>query len=254
MWCPPSDIEEMGISMMVGEDQLIPTQGTDVELRAADGHQLHAYVATPATADAAGLVVLHEIFGVKPHIREVCDDYARRGFKAVAPALFDRAQRGAALGYDADGIETGRRLRTSIALEQVLLDVQAAIDSVQAPRGVAVLGYCWGGTLAFLAATRLERVACAIGYYGAQTIPFAHETPRVPVLFHFGTMDPRISEADRDTIRHHNPQIETHLFPADHGFNCNHRKEWHAPSAEKALGLTLDFMRRNMPCRPNASA
>jgi dienelactone hydrolase len=102
--------------------------------------------------------------------------------------------------------------------------------------------------------TRLERVACAIGYYGAQTIPFAHETPRVPVLFHFGTMDPRISEADRDTIRHHNPQIETHVFPADHGFNCNHRKEWHAPSAEKALGLTLDFMRRNMPGGPNASA
>jgi carboxymethylenebutenolidase len=237
---------------MVGEDQRIPAQSVDVELRAADGHRLDAYAATPATPNGCSLVVLHEIFGVNAHIREVCDDYARRGFKTIAPALFDRAQRGVALGYDADSIETGRRLRSVIEIDQVLLDVQAAIDGVQAPRGVAVLGYCWGGTLAFLAATRLKGLACAIGYYGAQTIPFAHEKPRVPVLFHFGTMDPRISEADRDTIRRHNPEIETHLFPADHGFNCNHRKEWHAPSAEKALGLTLDFMRRNMPDRPGA--
>jgi carboxymethylenebutenolidase len=237
---------------MVDEDQRIPAQSVDVELRAADGHRLDAYAATPATPKGCGLVVLHEIFGVNAHIREVCDDYARRGFKTIAPALFDRAQRDVALGYDADSIETGRRLRSAIELDQVLLDLQAAIDYVQAPRGVAVLGYCWGGTLAFLAATRLKGVACAIGYYGAQTVPFAHEKPRVPVLFHFGTMDPRISEADRDTIRRHNPEIETHLYPADHGFNCNHRKEWHAPSAEKALGLTLDFMRRNMADRQGA--
>jgi len=231
---------------MVGEDQRIPAQGIDIELRAADGHGLDAYAATPATPNGCGLVVLHEIFGVNAHIREVCDDYARRGFKTIAPALFDRAQRGVALGYAADSIETGRRLRSAIELDQVLLDLQAAIDSVQAPKGVAVLGYCWGGSLAFLAATRLKGVACAIGYYGAQTLPFAHEKPHVPVLFHFGTMDPRISEADRETIRRHNPDIETHLFPADHGFNCDHRKEWHAPSAEKALGLTLDFIDRHM--------
>jgi carboxymethylenebutenolidase len=239
---------------MVGEDQRIPAQSMDLELRAADGHRLDAYAATPATHNGCGLVVLHEIFGVNAHIREVCDDYAQRGFKTMAPALFDRARRGVALGYDADSIKTGRRLRSAIETDQVLLDVQAAIDSVQAPRGVAVLGYCWGGSLAFLSATRLKHLACAIGYYGAQTVPFAHEKPRVPVLFHFGTMDPRISEADRETIRRHNPEIETHLFPAAHGFNCNHRKEWHAPSAEKALGLTLDFMRRNMPDRPGARA
>jgi carboxymethylenebutenolidase len=238
---------------MVDEDQRIPARSMDVELRAEDGHRFDAYAATPAAPNGCGLVVLHEIFGVNAHIREVCDDYARRGFKTIAPALFDRALRGVALGYDTASIETGRRLRAAIEIDQLLLDVQAAIDNVQAPRGVAVLGYCWGGSLAFLAATRLKGLACAIGYYGAQTVPFAHEKPRVPVLFHFGTMDPRISEADRDTIRRHNPEIETHLFPADHGFNCNHRKEWHAPSAEKALGLTLDFMRRNMPDRRGAS-
>jgi carboxymethylenebutenolidase len=238
----------MGVIVMVGQDQrpVTPARGVDTELRAADGHRLGAYLSIPANPNGAGLVVLHEIFGVNPHIREVCDDYAQRGFKAVAPALFDRAQRGVALGYDEDCINIGRRLRTAIALDAALLDVQAAIDSIRAPRGTAVVGYCWGGTLAFLAATRLRGLDCAVGYYGAQTIPFAQEKPRVPVLLHFGTMDPRISEADRDTIQRHNPQIETHLFPADHGFNCSHRREWHAPSAAKALELTLDFMHRHM--------
>lgn len=239
--------------MVAGEQRVASGQGTDIRLQAADGHQLDAYLSEPSEPSGAGLVVLHEIFGVNAHIREVCDGYARRGFKTVAPALFDRAQRGVALGYDADAIDTGRRLRAGIAWDNVLLDVQAAIDSVQSPRGAAVVGYCWGGTLAFLAATRLRGIDCAIGYYGAQTIPFAHETPRVPVLFHFGTEDPRISESDRDVIRRHNPQIETHLFPADHGFNCDHRKEWHAPSAEKALSLTLDFMRRHIFERRSAS-
>ena len=239
---------------MVGEDQRVARLSVDIELQAADGHRFAAYLSKPANPNGAGVVVLHEIFGVNAHIRDVCDDYARRGCKAVAPALFDRAQRGVALGYDEAGIETGRRLRSAIPLDGVLLDLQAAIDSLQAPKGVAVLGYCWGGTLAFLAATRLHRVACAVGYYGAQTIPFAHEKPRVPVLFHFGTMDPRISEADRATIRRHNPEIETHLFPADHGFNCDQRKEWHTPSAEKALALTLDFMNRHMALGRSADA
>lgn len=232
--------------MVAGQQHAGSAHGAEVVLAAADGHKLDAYLSTPEAPNGAGLVVLHEIFGVNAHIREVCDGYARRGFKAVAPALFDRAKRGVALGYDAQAIDIGRTLRSEIAWDDVLFDVQAAIDSVRSAQGTAVVGYCWGGTLAFLSATRLQGVDCAIGYYGAQTIPFAHETPRVPVLFHFGTEDPRIPESDREIFRRFNPQIETHLYPADHGFNCDHRKEWHAPSAEKALSRTLDFMRRHM--------
>ena len=235
---------------MVGEDQRVSPphmQGEGILLDAADGHRLDAYRASPAASLAAGLVVLHEIFGVNAHIQQLCDDFAALGFNAVAPALFDRARRGVALGYERADIETGRALRAAIAWEDVLLDVQAAIDSVRSPSGVAVIGYCWGGTLAFLAAARLDGVACAVGYYGAQTVPFAHERPRVPVLLHFGTEDPRIPEGDRALIQRHNPQIEMHLFPADHGFNCDHRKEFHAPSAEAALALTLAFLRRHLP-------
>ncbi len=238
--------------MVAGQQHASSVHGAEVVLEAADGHRLDAYLSTPQAPNGAGLVVLHEIFGVNAHIREVCDGYASRGFRAVAPALFDRAKRGVALGYDAAAIDTGRELRAQIAWDAVLLDVQAAIDSVRSPKGTAVVGYCWGGTLAFLSATRLNGVDCAIGYYGAQTIPFAHETPRVPVLFHFGTEDPRIPESDREILGRHNPQIETHLYPADHGFNCDHRKEWHAPSAEKALELTLNFMQRHLFERRNA--
>ena len=225
---------------------------SSLTLEATDGHRLSAYRAVPAQQPSASLVVLHEIFGVNAHIREVCDDYAQRGFLAIAPALFDRSAPGVELGYDEAAVERGRTVRAGIALEGSLLDLQAAIAAAGAAGPVAVVGYCWGGTLALLAAARLAGVACAVGYYGAQTMPFAHEKIRVPLLLHFGELDPRIPPADIATIRQHNPDIEMHSFPADHGFNCNHREQWHAPSAQRALELTLAFLGRHL--RPSTAA
>jgi len=216
-----------------------------ITLHAADGHALAAWRADPAAPPMGGVVILHEIFGVNAHIREVCAGYAARGYAAIAPALFDRVRPGTQLGYDDAAVATGRELRAGIATDAALMDVQAAVDAVAAAGPVAVIGYCWGGTLAFLAATRLSRIRCAVGYYGAQTMPFATEKIRVPVLMHFGELDPRIPAADIATILRHNPDIEVHTFPADHGFNCDHRKEWHAPSAARALALTMEFLDRH---------
>ncbi len=215
-------------------------------LRAADGHRLAAYRAWPGTTPNRGLVVLQEIFGVNAHIRQVCDSFARRGYAVMSPALFDRVERAVELGYDATAIEKGRELRNAIDWDATLLDVQAAIDAVRSAGPVAVLGYCWGGTLAFLSATRLTNVACAVGYYGGQTAPFASEKSRVPLLLHFGELDPRTPPPYIEAIRVHNPQVEIHLFPADHGFNCDHRKEWHEPSARRALELSLAFLDRHI--------
>src|SRR5262245_39467349 len=145
--------------------------GTTVTLQAEDGHRLAAYRAYPSTPSARSLVVLQEIFGVNAHIREVCDGFARRGYRAVAPALFDRAERGVELGYDPAAVEKGRRLRAAIGWDATLLDVSAAIAATGGAGPIAVLGYCWGGTLAFLAAARLPGVDCAVGYYGGQTAP-----------------------------------------------------------------------------------
>ena len=213
-------------------------------MTARDGFTLRGYRAVPPGRPKGGIVVLHEIFGLNAHIREVCEGYARLGYLAIAPALFDRAQRGVELAYGPDDIEQGRLLRAAIAWNDSLLDVQAAIDGAAAGGSVGVIGYCWGGTLAFLAATRLEHVACAVSYYGGQTVPFAAEKLRVPMLMHFGDYDPRIPEADIEAVLRHNPQIEVHRHPADHGFNCDHRKEFHAPSAERALAQTLEFLNR----------
>src|SRR5690606_24528009 len=169
-------------------------QGCNRTLTAADGHRLDAWCVAPRGPAAGGLVLLHEIFGVNAHIRAVAQDYAVQGYRVVAPALFDRARRGVALDYGAADIGQGRRLREAIPLEQTLLDLAAALAAA-GPGPVAVLGYCWGGTLAFLAATRLEGVACAVSYYGGQTLPFAREIIRVPVQMHFGSEDPRITAA-----------------------------------------------------------
>ena len=139
-----------------------------------------------------------------------------------------------------------RDLRSQVGWDGPLRDLQASIDAAGRVGPVAVLGYCWGGSLAFLAATRLRGLRCAVGYYGGQTAPFAHEHVRVPVLLHFGEFDPRVPAADVETIRRHNPGIEIHMFPADHGFNCDHRQEWHAASAAHALDLSLAFMRRHL--------
>ena len=176
-----------------------------ISIRASDGHVLAAYQARPDSAPRGGIVLLHEIFGVNSHIREVCNGYAGRGYLTIAPALFDRAERDIELGDDRAGIDKGRDLRGSIDWDATLLDVQAAIHAAGTAGSVGVIGYCWGGTLAFLAATRLEGASCAIGYYGGQTMPFAHEKPRVPVLLHFGAFDPRVPEADIALIRAHNP-------------------------------------------------
>jgi carboxymethylenebutenolidase len=221
-------------------------RGEKVTLTAADGHRLAAYSVRPQSELVAGLVILQEIFGVNQHIREVCESYASAGFTVVSPQLFDRVERDVELGYDFAGIERGRKLRASIDWADTLLDVQAAIDSVQQAGPVAIIGYCWGGTLAFLAATRLHGLCCAVAYYGGQTVPFAHEKPKVPVLLHFGEHDSRITAADRQAILRHHRDIEWHLFPADHGFNCNHRKEWDAQSARRALEITMNFVNRNL--------
>ena len=216
-----------------------------ITLRTVDGHELSAYRAVPKNP-VGGVVLLHEIFGVNQHIREVAEGYAREGYLTIAPALFDRAERGVELGYDGAAVNKGRDLREAVGWRGALLDVQAAINGAEEGGPVAVIGYCWGGSLAFVAAARLTGLDCAVGYYGAQTMPFAQEEVHVPVMLHFGEFDPRIPPEDIETIRGANPEIEIHRFPADHGFNCDHRKEYHAESAERALGLTLGFLRRHL--------
>jgi len=220
--------------------------GRSIELTAKDGFKLGAYRADPAGKARGALVVIQEIFGVNHHMRALTDQFAEEGYASLAPALFDRARRGVEIGYDQASIETGRDLRGKVKLEDTMLDLQAAIDALRGSGRIGVVGYCWGGSLAFLAATRLAGIAGAVGYYGGMIAAHAEEKPKVPVLLHFGDQDQGIPMADVEKIRAARPETEVFVYPAGHGFSCDERASFHRPSHEQALARTLAFFRKHI--------
>lgn len=217
-----------------------------IELRAADGHKLQAWQAQPAGTPRGAVVVLQEIFGVNAHIRNVCDRLAEQGWHAVAPALFDRVQRGQEMGYGPDGAAAGRALREQVEQPAALMDVQAAIDHAHKAGRVAVMGFCWGGTLAWLAAAKLHNLACAVAYYGTSIHANVDERPHVPVLLHFGSQDTLIPPDHVDRIAQVWPDIPLYRYDAGHGFNCDDRPAYHPPSAQAAEHRTQDFLSRHL--------
>jgi carboxymethylenebutenolidase len=216
--------------------------GKTIELTAKDGHKFAAYVAEPQGKAKGAVVVIQEIFGANGHIRRTADLYASKGYHAIAPALFDRIRPGIELGYQPDDIAKGRELRTQIPLEKTLLDLQATIDAAKKNGKVAVVGYCWGGSLAYLAATRLDGVACAIGYYGGMIAEHKDERVRVPTILHFGETDQSIPMSDVEKVRKAHPDMSIFVYPAGHGFNCDERGSYDAASAKLALERTLKFI------------
>jgi carboxymethylenebutenolidase len=220
--------------------------GSNLQATAADGHELGLYRADPAAVPRGAVVIVQEIFGVNSHIRAVCDDYAGQGYVAVAPALFDRVERGVELGYQPDDIARGRALREPIALEDALADVEAAARAVAAAGRIGVVGYCWGGTVAWVAATRSQTFAAAIGYYGGGVPDLAQEQPHCPVQLHFGEQDHAIPLAAVERLKAAHPEIPVYLYPAGHGFNCDQRASYHAESARLARERTLAFLREHV--------
>ena len=221
-------------------------QGAMIDLTAEDGHSLSAYAVEPAGPPRGGLVVVQEVFGVNHHIKAVADGFAGQGYTVIAPALFDRAERGVALGYGEADLARGRALRTGIGWDEPILDVGAAMARAAAAGPVAVIGYCWGGSVAFLAACRL-RPAAAVCYYGGQIIQFKGETPVCPVQMHFGARDPIIPPDDTAAIRLAQPDAQIHVYEdAGHGFNCTERPDYHADCSALALHRTLAFLERHV--------
>jgi carboxymethylenebutenolidase len=222
--------------------------GSKIKLKAGDGHEFGAYASEPTTASHSAVVVIQEIFGVNSHIRSIVDDYAGQGFFAIAPALFDRVQPDLELKYGKPDTARGRQAAGPIGLDNALLDVAAAIRHAAQVPGIAkvgVLGFCWGGTLAWLAATRLQPAA-AVGYYGGQIAKHAAEILTCPVLLHFGAKDPHIGPEEIATIKQAHPDLPIFLYDAGHGFNCDQRKDYDPPSAALARQRTLDFFRAHL--------
>ena len=216
--------------------------GTQIELTASDGQKLSAYRAEPSGKPRGGVVVIQEIFGVNEHIRAVADGYAADGYVAIAPALFDRVERGVEVGYDGPSMQKGVSIVTQLKPGNALKDLQAAIDEAGKASNsgkVGVVGYCYGGTMSWACACRLERVAAASCYYGGQLAKQLDVPPRCPVMLHFGETDAMIPMTDIDKVRAAFPDLPVHVYPAGHGFNCEARASYHAESAKLARERTL---------------
>jgi carboxymethylenebutenolidase len=221
--------------------------GIPISLTAGDGHVFDAYLSEAPNA-VGGLVVLQEIFGVNHHIRNVVDRFAAEGFTALAPALFDRTEKGVELRYDDAGIQEGKKLAYGLPPEKILLDIEAAIAAVKSrvtSGKVGVVGYCFGGSYAWLSATRL-RPDAAVGYYGSMAARFAGETPHCPVMMHFGLEDKGIPQEDVEKIRTAHPEIPVYLYEAGHGFSCDEREGYVPAAAALARERTLELFRTHL--------
>jgi len=221
-----------------------------IELIAADGARIPAYIARPAGQPKGGLVVVQEIFGVNQHIRAVADGYAQDGYLAVAPHLFHRVQPGAELGYEQPDIAAGagyKQQTDKLPAPGVLQDVQAAIDYATRESGgkTGIVGYCWGGLVTWRAACGLKGLAAAVTYYGGGMTTVPEEVarqPQVPVLSHFAERDQHIPIPKVEAFKKQHPEVEVLLYPADHGFNCDLRGAWEPESAKLARQRTLAFL------------
>jgi carboxymethylenebutenolidase len=219
--------------------------GEMIDLTASCGHIFQAYLTGDPRAPR-GIVVVQEIFGVNRHMRRVCDELAGYGYQVIAPALFDRVERGVELGYTAADIERGLKLREPIEEAAVLRDIEAAAAKL-APRPTGIIGYCWGGTIAWLGATRSKAFKAAIGWYGGGIRAAQDARPNCPVQLHFGAEDKSIPLADVAAIRQRHPEIPVYVYDgAGHGFGCEERPSFNPRANEIALHRSLAFFAEHL--------
>ena len=212
---------------------------------AKDGHIVDLYVAKPKSEAVATVIVLQEIFGITDHIKDVCKQYAAHGYLAIAPALFDRIKKNIVLDYSS--FAEGRDYKMQLQDEQVLLDIAAAAATAENDLKVAVIGFCFGGALSYLASTRLN-LDCAISYYGGGIAEkYINQKPLCPIMYHFGALDPIIPSTEVAAIQSNHPEGVFHIYEdAGHGFNCSDRRDYHSESAKIAFARSLEFLKMHI--------
>ena len=220
--------------------------GAFITLQASDGVSISAWRADPAGAPRGGIVVVQEIYGVNHHIRGVADFFASQGYLAIAPAIFDRVRKDVDLSYSGADRQTAMGLMGKTDSQKMMLDVAAAVPIANAGGKVAVVGYCLGGSLAYLAASRLPDVSAAVCYYGGRILDAKDDTPKVPTILHFGEKDAHIPIARVREFAAAHRDLPVFLYPADHGFNCDERDSYDAPSAALARSRTLEFLAKTI--------
>ena len=222
--------------------------GKFITLKSTDGFSLPAYVAEPTGKAKGAIVVVQEIFGVNSHIQEVTKRFAAQGYLAIAPAAFERVRPGVDLGYNESTIKDGIALKTAamaLPADAVLQDIQAAIDFAEKTSGgkVGIIGFCWGGLLTWQAACKLNGLSAAVPYYGGGMVTESEiaRQPKVPVMAHFSDHDHSVPMEGVEAFKKVHPEVEVHIYNADHGFNCNDRGAYNEAAAQLARERTLGF-------------
>jgi carboxymethylenebutenolidase len=220
--------------------------GKMIELTAGDGHKLGAWRAEPKGKPRGALIVVQEIFGVNSHIRSVTDGYAADGYLAIAPAFFDRVERGLDIGYTQPEIERGRTFPSKLQWDKVMLDAGAALANVKSGGKTGIVGYCWGGTVSWMAASRLPGLAAAVTYYGGGITANSGEKPKCPVMSHWGEKDQGIPIDGVKKFLGEHPEVTSFTYPAGHAFNRDVGASYHADSAKLARTRSLEFLRKHI--------
>ena len=216
-----------------------------IEIVAKDNHQFSAYISQPSGKPKAGIVIIQEIFGVNAHIKEVTDLYASKGYLCIAPSLFDRIEKNVTLNYDETGVIRGRNLK-ELCDKEALIDIEASISVVSSAGKVGVIGYCWGGSLAWRIGCESSNISASVCYYGGDVPKLKDLKPKCNILTHFGEFDKGIPIRDVKIFEKKRPEVYTYTYPADHGFNCDHRSQYNKTCANIAVERTLKFLERNL--------
>ncbi len=219
----------------------------DLTLRASDSHEFGAYRADPATAPRGGVVVIQEIFGVNSHIRSVCDRLADIGYVAIAPALFDRTERNFQSGYSPEEVEHARSFIAEPDWDAFVRDTEAARASVAHAGNVGIVGFCMGGTVAFLAATQLDGISAASAFYGGRINGFAEKVPCCATQLHYGAEDHGIPMSNVESVRARRPDCDIHVYGgAGHGFHCDERPSFHPDASRNAWDRTMELFSKHL--------
>jgi carboxymethylenebutenolidase len=221
-----------------------------IELTAADGHKFSAYRADPSDTPKGAVVVLQEVLGANPHICKIADNFAAKGYVAIAPALIERAAAAAEPGHEGGQMADGPGFPGPLGTDGPLADIQAAIDAVRAAGKVAIVGYSGGGYLAYLSGNRVSGLACAIGYYGAGIVNSYQEKRKIPTLIHFGEKDPLTPSEEVIQFRAQRPDVSVYTYPAGHGFDCGEGESYDKEAAAKAFDRTLFWISQYVEGQP----
>ncbi len=216
-----------------------------IKLRTKDNHNFEAFVSHPIHKAKGGIVIIQEIFGVNKHIKEVCASYANKGYLCIAPCLFDRQKKRMELDYDEKGVNQGRTLKVKFD-DIALNEIETSISYVRSAGKVGVIGFCWGGSLAWKAACNLDNLSSSIVYYGGDVPKLNKLKPKCEVICHFGELDESIPINLVDDFNNLYNDVKVYTYPADHGFNCNYRSQYNQKCSDIAFDRSIKFLQTSL--------